>query len=93
MTEEQINNVLRIGLKAYKDLNCLGYKNEAHYYLVLTSELAKFYLKTSDIKTHRPICSTCGLEAKNNTEAEFIRGIGECASCDHIRGEVLGNVS
>lgn len=34
-------------------------------------------------------CPTCGRSYTNGHEIEFIETIGECSSCDHIRGEAI----
>lgn len=34
-------------------------------------------------------CPTCGRSYTNGHEIEFIESIGECSSCDHIRGEEI----
>lgn len=34
------------------------------------------------------ICPMCNKPAKNGLEADSIQQIGECASCDHVRGSI-----
>ena len=34
-------------------------------------------------------CPICGRVPKNSMEAEFIIKIGECHSCDHLKGEEM----
>lgn len=49
--------------------------------------MTKKHLKTK-IKKKVVKCPTCGKDAK----LETIEWLGECLACDHVRGEVLGEL-
>jgi hypothetical protein len=44
--------------------------------------------KWSPVKHEVTLCPTCGKPA----EKDIVEGIGECLSCDHVRGDVMDDM-
>jgi hypothetical protein len=50
----------------------------------------KFYDPMKDpLMVNATYCPTCKKPAKTREEAQLIRELGECPTCDHVRGEML----
>lgn len=57
--------------------------------LGLASSKAKMDMEIAGIKSYKVYCQSCGKQLTNGMEIEVYNRIGECLSCDHIRGEMI----
>lgn len=62
----------------------------AFYCATPTKSIVTIYNPLNDpLMVNATYCPTCKRYAKTRGEAELIRELGECPTCDHVRGEML----
>jgi len=88
ITEQQINRQLQKTLKTYFSLEKSGRHELALQVLRTGSEIAQLQLTMTRLEKFPPICPICKRRITDKNEQEFLSQIGECMSCDHLRGDI-----
>ena len=87
-TDIEVNTLLSHTLKVYEYLKKSGRPDMATNVLALGSRVAQARLLMGGVVHSKVYCPKCHRQLRSGTEISFCKAVGECISCDHVRGDL-----
>lgn len=75
-------------LKLIDKLNSEGREDLAQAVFDLSMSVSRWEKNVDKLVGMYKVCPTCKKEIYGNEEIEFLTHVGECSTCDHVRGDL-----